>query len=241
MPTIQSTTDYEQFKFLEKNRPIYPKYLIESIKEKNMLKSFPIIVDKNMNIIDGQHRLKAAQYLGIPIFYTISEDLTENDMGRCQVQKCWTMPDYLRFYQDLPVYKFVSEIMDKFKYPIHFIIDCCDTSKGGYKLFRLGKFKIKETHEIMFQKFQNFHELKELIFFYMKNSNDKRKYLPCTFLKGLWNFTRSENYDHEIMMKAVKNYPSNVISITQFNSAPLIQECLKERVYNFKKRVNGIE
>ena len=80
MSTIYKTTDYSQFKFLPGNRKIAGNILIESILEKNKLATHPIVVSKDMFVIDGQHRLDAASSLGIPIYYIIDEDFEPDDI-----------------------------------------------------------------------------------------------------------------------------------------------------------------
>jgi len=64
-----------RFRFSAENRPINERHLtrlVSAIKEKNLLQDFPILVSYDMVIIDGQHRLLAAQKLGLPIFYRIA-------------------------------------------------------------------------------------------------------------------------------------------------------------------------
>ena len=64
------------------NRPIDPRHLAEagcSDQEKNLLRDNPIAVDHNGCVVDGQHRLKAAEQLGVPIYYQFTVDMTIED------------------------------------------------------------------------------------------------------------------------------------------------------------------
>lgn len=102
-PAIQSTTDYSVFTRVEGNRPIkrgHVRNLIESIKEQNLLPSKPIIVTKDMGIIDGQHRLEAAKILGLPISYIVADNGV-NDLSIPMLndkQYPWTTEDYVRYF-----------------------------------------------------------------------------------------------------------------------------------------------
>lgn len=75
--TSKQTTDYSLFKILPFNRPLIPKYiqkLVTSIQEKNTLSYNPLLVNKKMEVIDGQRRLKAAEILSLPIFYLVLDE-----------------------------------------------------------------------------------------------------------------------------------------------------------------------
>lgn len=73
---IHKTIDYSLFSFAEFNRAITDvtvrKLIIESNKEDNF-KYFPILIDNNYKIIDGQHRFIACTKLNKPIYYIIKD------------------------------------------------------------------------------------------------------------------------------------------------------------------------
>ena len=54
MSTINKTTDYSQFQFYATNRKTIIDDLVASIKKENMLESFPILVNKDLYVIDGK-------------------------------------------------------------------------------------------------------------------------------------------------------------------------------------------
>ena len=69
---IHSTSDYSIFKILKGNRAVselHVRRLAEAIKEKDL--QIPIIVDDNLYILDGQHRLEAYKIVGNPVPYII--------------------------------------------------------------------------------------------------------------------------------------------------------------------------
>lgn len=99
---ILKTTDYSIFKLKATNREINQNNLtmiIESIRSQNLLHLRHIDCDAEMNVIDGQHRLRAAQELNLPIYYRIDESLSDDHMKRLnQASHIWNINDYLNFY-----------------------------------------------------------------------------------------------------------------------------------------------
>lgn len=96
------TTDYAIFKKTKLNRAIDRCNLAKittSIMSRNLLEYRPIIVNKDMEIVDGQHRLEAAKDLNLPIFYTVNGESKNEDIYLLNVnQKNWTHDDYLNYY-----------------------------------------------------------------------------------------------------------------------------------------------
>lgn len=74
VPKIEISNDYKKFNFASFNRSLVKsnieKLKKEAIKEDNF-PYFPIVVDKNLTIIDGQHRYKACMELNKPIYYIV--------------------------------------------------------------------------------------------------------------------------------------------------------------------------
>src|SRR6185369_2038866 len=99
---MESTKNYAMFKFLPSNREIIEGKvgeLIASIKQKNLLEFRPILVDENHGIIDGQHRLKAAEALQIPIYFNKKKGVGVADMILLNsAQSNWSGVDYLNAY-----------------------------------------------------------------------------------------------------------------------------------------------
>lgn len=69
---ILKTTDYGLFKIAKFNRSINKgnvERLVELNKTENNFNLFPIVVDKDFTVIDGQHRLEACKKLKAPVYY----------------------------------------------------------------------------------------------------------------------------------------------------------------------------
>jgi hypothetical protein len=115
---VFETTDYSIFKELEGNRDLNELHVARLKKSFSESYLFtPLLVNKNMQVIDGNHRKKAAQALGLPIRYIIL-----NGYGLREVQiyntnmKNWKKEDYLKGYCDMayPEYLKFRNFMRKY-------------------------------------------------------------------------------------------------------------------------------
>ena len=115
-----STTTYSLFKKHSSNRVLNNSNLNRiknSVKLCNRLRYYPIVVDADMRVIDGQHRLEAAKTLGVPVFYTIIKDATTQDIIMPNTaQKGWMVDDFVNFYKNEgnEDYKKLDEFMQKY-------------------------------------------------------------------------------------------------------------------------------
>lgn len=97
-----STTNYKMFTVHESN-VVYDqsnlKKLEASIQARDMLQHKPIIIDGQNRVIDGKHRLKVAEKLGLPIWYTIDIEAQDEDIILLNTAgRQWKSLDYLEYY-----------------------------------------------------------------------------------------------------------------------------------------------
>lgn len=72
-----------------------------SIKEFGLIPGRPVLIDKDFNIIDGQHRFIAMKELDLPIPYQIIEgDVISKTMALNSNQSQWQLIDYVRSYAE---------------------------------------------------------------------------------------------------------------------------------------------
>jgi hypothetical protein len=99
---INKTKEYGKFVLRTDNRAkidsAHVKALVKSIQGKNMLQYRPIMINEKWEVIDGQHRLKAAEKLGVEIYYEMNKNLEAQDIILINNQKSWGIADYLNFY-----------------------------------------------------------------------------------------------------------------------------------------------
>ncbi len=99
---IQTTKDYDLFKSIDANRKVDPAHvrkLAASIDKKNLLTVNPVIVNGNMEIIDGQHRVAACRQLQIEVHYMMVGGVQNNDIHMLNsTNKKWTLTDYINYH-----------------------------------------------------------------------------------------------------------------------------------------------
>lgn len=98
---VYQTTDYDQFKRIEANRPIKTsgnkwRMLLESIRENGQLA--PAIVNGRNEIIDGQHRLEACRIAGVPFKYIVLGGAEFRNIPEANLGDQWKLKDFIRAY-----------------------------------------------------------------------------------------------------------------------------------------------
>ena len=231
MVSINKTTDYSQFKHVVNNRDVGNNPVTLSIQKKDMLESHPILVDSDMNIIDGQHRLAAAKFLQLPIYYIINDKIRIEDIPLCQVQRPWETRDFLKFFKDQKEdYRFIHEMHEKFKLPLHFLIKTSVGRKDAYRCFRSGNYAIvKEKKDLM----KDFELLKQL---YDLCKEIICKNITIDGLRALWSVVSDKDYDHKQMMKRCDKQRDGIIDAFKLKEQKHITERLKKKVYNFRSK-----
>lgn len=94
---VYKTNDYSIFQFSKFNRNVLlRKEMLQQAKEGFLS---PIIVNENLMVIDGQHRLKASEQVGVPVEFIIKPGLNEHDIVRMNtVQKPWSLKNFIEAF-----------------------------------------------------------------------------------------------------------------------------------------------
>lgn len=151
MPETQMTSQYDIFKFRKDNREsinqAHVKRLADSISARNLLELRPISVNAKMEVIDGQHRLLAAQMLGVPIYYMQDKKLSSADIILMNISQPWGQMDYLNYYcsNDFEEYKKLASFMKKNGISIKIALNITMGHKrDSYNKFKLGQYTFSE-------------------------------------------------------------------------------------------------
>lgn len=107
---VYMTDEYSKFKFMEGNRNVDLRHLAkltDSFKTKQL--PIPIVVNKYMEILEGQHRFIVCKANQLPIYYIIIDDCDIKDAILINtISKKWTMEDYLEHYCTLGYQHYIN-------------------------------------------------------------------------------------------------------------------------------------
>jgi hypothetical protein len=149
---VYMSTEYNKFKFIKENRAINSTHvdrLVKSITQKDA--KIPIIVDRDFNILEGQHRYEAYKKLSMPIHYVIRTTITMQDIRvmNSSTQK-WKLTDFLLSYQKAgnEEYKYLEWFHRTYKFGIRECLAMCLNTSGTsgpmVERFKAGDFEVKD-------------------------------------------------------------------------------------------------
>jgi hypothetical protein len=193
------TKDYSIFKTLKGNR-VLDKHHIYRLKNKieaegNLTSEFPVNLNDNYEIIDGQHRIEALKELNFPVYYTISEGASLATVRQVNIaRKNWNWYDYAqsfaaegnRHYQDL------LHFYDAFKFNYRILLGY---SSGGKRIhnvvYQEGEFKILD---------------RGMTFGLLNRLSEIRETLPFPTItnqlgSAFYDILNHPDYDHDRMVK----------------------------------------
>tara|TARA_R100000544_G_C2210503_1_gene51660 strand:+ start:101 stop:943 length:843 start_codon:yes stop_codon:yes gene_type:complete len=150
--------NYTKFTLFDDNRDINESHveeLVKSMKKSGQL--MPVIVNEHLEVMDGQHRVKSCEQLGIPVAYVINIGGTSKQIALLNnTQKSWKTQDYLKHYshKNHPNHAEYKKIIKFFKeYKLAFGVGMVLLSKsttrrwddkGTMVKFKDGTFKIQD-------------------------------------------------------------------------------------------------
>lgn len=173
--TIYSTTDYSKFKKIQGNRPEskqHTRHLIQSFDANpELARTRPILVTKDWEIIDGQHRFAACQALGLPIYYTVGHNI---DIATARLlnanQRSWQLKDYLASYiaSGNPVYLKIQEYWDEYPLPLSALLIYLSGFQANQlgRSFRNGTFKIMKDKDLMLMRLDDLKDMSQYVDFW---------------------------------------------------------------------------
>lgn len=210
---VGETLDYDVFQKLKCNRKTDPsilKKLEKSIKQKNLLSSKPILVDRYFNVIDGQHRLLTAQKLGIPVSYQVDENCEISDMVKLNNnQKAWNINDYLNYYcegEEKQEYLKLKDFIDREKIQLNIALHLLNGTKNKdfFERFKTGNYVFPNEMQF-FKVIEKKSLIADTIEYLKKTSSGDKTYLSrVTFYSALVEFFGSRTFSYDIFRKKLQ-------------------------------------
>lgn len=150
---IYNTKKYDSFKTVQGNRVVNPthvKNLIKSISANNLLEYFPIAVNQDMEVIDGQHRLEAAKTMGLPVYYAVVYQTGLDDVQRINSNIInWKTNDYLHCFIEKKNenYIILNGFCIKYGLSVSLVMTLMGYNGKALDIFKAGKFKVKNLFD----------------------------------------------------------------------------------------------
>jgi hypothetical protein len=226
----QSTSDYGRFRAITSNREVnepHVRKLMANIRKENLLHLRPIDVTEKFEVVDGQHRLEAAERLGLPIYYQLSPALNQGHIAVLNsVSRSWTGQDYLNHFtvEGREHYQRVSKFLQQHsRFGLDTALNLLSLdSRGNTQAFRAGDYRITRWEKgILVAAFVE--ELHEKFGFAYAFTN--------SFVAALDQAVRTGRYDHAKMLRQVEKQPRALVRCpTQRASLEMIEE-----LYNYQQ------
>jgi hypothetical protein len=207
---------YSKFKFIVGNRPIVAAKVSKLVDVVtgglNLFEYCPILVNKDMYVIDGQHRLEACKRMKLPVYYCVVEKITLNQIAKINSsQNKWNMNDFFNCFIQTGIkdYKTLKEFKEKYDISTgiaaQLLMYGTVNDAGGGSVsedFREGLFRIqkRESAEKIMKTAYDYQNVADLSI--IKNRN---------FLRAIQELLRSKEYNHQEVIDKL-NLRKSVIS-----------------------------
>lgn len=154
---VYFSKDYEKFNVYDRNRTISELFIQKLVADESFQHKYiynPIIVSPNLCIIDGQHRFKACEKLGLPIAFVIDPTANEEDIKNLNMnQNCWKGNNFLDFYSHVNEdYKLLKDLKERHQVNLSLITSalrkiCNFRNMEFHYQFKRGEVKIGKNKE----------------------------------------------------------------------------------------------
>lgn len=231
---VYRTFDLSIFKTIEGNRVpnlMHVSRLADSIRSYGM-KCNPILVNENMQVIDGQHRLMAAKETGSFVYYIIVDGYKLEDVHTLNLnQKNWTKRDFMEGYANMGLkdYMMIKSFYDKNDdFGLNDCIALCSnnsvnsgTTNNGQKPFENGQWKCKDLN--IAQDWAN--KIRMIKTYYLG-------YNRSGFVGTMIMLFKHESFDFNEFMHKLRIQPTALVDCANRDQ----YKTLIEDIYNYKSR-----
>lgn len=241
---IFEETDYTVFKALPDNRDVLKTRLdklVASMSEKYLLN--PIMVNANMQIIDGQGRYEARKKMGKPIHYFVEPTATSDDCRLMnKYNKAWSNLDFAKSYARAgnANYQLLLKACGDYDLAIGSVLKFSNKStasrkdKGYTTTPAMSRF---ERGELLFT--EEDYKTVGKVWGYAKDIHGAlllAQHITKTFGGAVMIISSHPEYDHERMIKNCKMNRASFAYMS--NTKDQVAEF--ERIYNYKAKKSRI-
>lgn len=223
---IYHTRKYDSFRKLEGNREVDEQHvneLMTLIGEKDL--RLPIVVNENMEVVDGQHTLEAARRLKKPVYYVVRSGAGLNEVQSLNLhQKSWTIRDFARSFADRgdESYKKYLEFRSRFG-TNHMVTVQILTGKDERNItqkFKRGQFEIRDWDEAI-----------RIGEFFLRTFEHYPKGKSRSFGLAVLRLLKHPNFDQDRFLDQLKKYNKRFTAMASVDDT--IAEI--ESLYNYQR------
>lgn len=237
--TILQTTKYGMFRLDATNRKISQDKLdrmYAAIEKRNLLHLFPIVVSRNLTVIDGQHRLKVAEALNTPIYYIISDQMRIEDAAFINgVTDTWKGQDWLHHWcaLGLPEYLKVKEFWGRHQWLTFSSVRglCFRGDTGGREEDGSSVARRWQSGEYVAN---NIAEAEKICGMAKDFSTWVKFWKERPFLSALRNLNSNAAYDHDRMIRKMQYLSSRLVKCATADDYLAVMST----IYNYKVAEN---
>jgi len=230
---IYQTDDYGMFKRLPDNRDVLEKRvrkLVASISEKYLTN--PIIVNENMEIIDGQGRYEALKHLGKPIDYIVVHGAGSEDCKRMnRFNTKWSTLDFAKSFAKAGNKAYITLLrgVNATNLPIGTVLRLANHgTKAGGTSYAMSKFEkgLLDFTDLDYDKVIRVHKAADEITYALQTTHRRND----AFYTAVKIITETENYSHDKMLRNCAALRSS------YNQMSALKDQLVEfeRIYNYR-------
>ena len=208
---VNSSMNYNEFSlhpYRREHSTFSTNAMIDSVRQSDWLRLYPIVVNENMEILDGQRRFEAAKTLCKPVWYIQVKNVSMPMMIIAGTRKLsWSLKDYLKHYivrgkQD---YIDLKMYVDRYGIALNTYLLATDEPMHSIscETFRKGEYKILNR--------KLFVEWSDSI---SKINNPSLRAGSGT---AFWRFLKSDSLKNKLpaVIEHINNHPAEWIDLTR--------------------------
>lgn len=239
-PELLTTSKHDLFTSYEHQRKIKPAHaakIAASMRKFGYLPSKPLQVyrrDGKLHLLDGHHRLNAAKELGIPVYYVIETERSEQTVGPENMTVLrWNNQDFVGLFSGKGNEAY--EVLAKYNnmgFPVQqaasLLVGDSAHSTNACRSIADGTFKVKTTRYC-----------DAIAGIWFKSDGVRRVIDACpfitgrTFIEAMSMLLHVDQFEHETLAKKILNNPMMLNKCADRMQA---LEMLEE-IYNFRSQV----
>lgn len=242
---VRLTNDLTVFKEIMGNRPPNPQHVsrLASSIERNGLLQNPILVNENMEVIDGQHRLLAAKKSDSSIYYIIVKGYTLDQVQILNLnQKNWSKKDFMEGYADMgkkPYIKLRNFMLKNKGIAVNDCISLCSSGKTFKNFCMTNKYRKEGTTVDIKQVFvegtwegDSFHKAQDVVNKLKKLEPYYDGYKRSTFIRTMIHLLGKEDFIFSEFLHKVQIQPMKLVDCTKISQYKI----LIEEIYNYRRK-----